>query len=337
LQVNALIISNNPNRASFRQRIGAYLDILRTNGIDCEVAKLPGKLFARWKLFRQTRKFDGVFLHRKCLNFFDAFALRKYAKKIIYDFDDALMYSVRHPERDSRSHFTRFRRTAKPADMVTAGNAYLAEHARKFNRYVHVLPTGLDMKAYATETKPENNGKIRLVWIGSPSTLDYLAAIKPALEELGLRFDNVILRIICDKFFELKNMRVEKHPWSLEKEAMDLLSSDIGISPLPDDRFTRGKCEFKILQYASAGLPVIASPVGVNAEYVRDGVTGFLAANNRQWVEKLACLIENQQLRKRMGQENLIHAESFDIHVIGKQLADLVVRCLRTTTTTSAI
>jgi glycosyltransferase involved in cell wall biosynthesis len=324
-----LILTNNPNRASFRQRIEVYLDTLRENGINCEIATFPFGYLARWKLFRRARQFDGVFLHKKKLNLLDAFCLCKYSKKIIYNFDDAVMYSEKNPNRDSWSRLIPFRRTVKLADMVIASNSYLAEHAKKFNTKVEVLPTGLDIKAYKTDNKIESDGKIRLVWIGSKSTLRYLTEIKPALEEIGSRFENVILRIICDEFFELKNMPVEKRHWSLEAEAADLAASDIGLAPLPDNRFTRGKCGFKILQYASAGLSVVASPVGVNSEYVHDGVTGFLVTNLSQWSDRLARLIKNPTLRETMGAAGRKSVRNFDIAVIGKQLCILLKKVLQ--------
>jgi glycosyltransferase involved in cell wall biosynthesis len=179
------------------------------------------------------------------------------------------------------------------------------------------------------ETKPENDGKIHLVWIGSKSTLQYLAQIKPAIEEIGARFDNVILRIICDDFFNLQNMRVEKHQWSKHTEAFDLITSDIGLAPLANDRFTKGKCGYKILQYQAAGLAVVASPVGVNAEYVQDGVTGFHATNPSQWIDKISELIENAELRKKMGQEGNVHVQRFDLNIIAKQLAGMIKECLK--------
>jgi len=327
--MNLLILTNNLNRASFKQRIAVYLDTLRRGGIDYEVAQLPSGTLARRKLFKRAADFDSVFLHKKKLNFVDAFWLRRYSRKVIYNFDDAIMYSDKNPELYSRSHFIPFRRSVKLADIVIAGNSYLAEHARKFNARVEVLPTGLDTKAYRVDTKPKNDGKIRLVWIGSKSTLKYLAEIKPALEEIGSRFDNAILRIICDDFFDLQNMEVEKHQWSEETQVIDLATSDFGLAPLPDNRFTRGKCGFKILQYAAAELPVIASPVGVNAEYVCDGVTGFHAINTSQWVDKISELIENAELRKRMGREGRAKVKNFDIDVLGKRLLDLIVRALQ--------
>ena len=327
--MNLLILTNNPSRASFRQRIAIYQDFLQANGINCEAMRIPSASLARRRLFRQAAKYNGVFLHKKGLNFIDAFFLHKYGKKIIYDLDDAIMYKDKTPERDSRVRFRRFARSAKLADMVIAGNSYLAEHALRFNRNVVVLPTGLDISAYKVQTGIQNDGKIRLVWIGSRSTLKYLAEIKPALEQIGSRFSNVILRIVCDDFFDLKNMEVEEIQWSQEKQAMDLATSHIGLAPLPDNRFTRGKCGFKILQYQAAGLPVVASPVGVNSEYVRQNVTAFLATNNKEWTETITQLIENPRLRREMGNKGLEQVRNFDTNIIGKKLLELIKNCLK--------
>jgi hypothetical protein len=128
------------------------------------------------------------------------------------------MYSPNHPATGRTSHFRLFRRTIKLADTVIAGNSYLAEHAKKFNNNVHILPTGLDTNQYSVENPPTTDGKTRLVWIGSKSTLKYLAEIKPALENVGAKYPNVVLRIICDDFFDLKNMEVEKCPWPLQNQ-----------------------------------------------------------------------------------------------------------------------
>ena len=323
-----LVLTNNPHRASFRQRIGAYLDTLRANGIDCEVAKLPSGTLARRKLFKKATNFDRVFLHKKGLNFFDAICLAQYSKKLIYDFDDAIMYSPKSPESDSFSHFRPFRRTVKIADLVIAGNTYLAELARQFNPNVKILPTGLDTDSYKVQASPPSDGNIRLVWIGSKSTLKYLAEIKPALEQIGARFDNVILRIICDEFFDLENMQVEKRIWAEQTQAVDLATCDIGLAPLPENRFTRGKCGFKILQYASAGLPVIASPVGVNAEYIQQLENGFIADGNSDWVDKICRLIKDSQLRKQIGQKGMLKVKRFDLRVIGSQLVGQIKDCI---------
>jgi glycosyltransferase involved in cell wall biosynthesis len=213
--------------------------------------------------------------------------------------------------------------------MVIAASVYLAGHALKFNPNVTVLATGIKISDYKIDRHREKNNKVRLVWIGSKSTLDYLAEIKPAIEEVGARFDNVVLRIICDDFFDLENMPVEKLRWSQETRGVNLAECDIGLAPLPDNRFTQGKCSFKVLEYAAAGLPVVASPVGTNSDYVLDSITGFFAANHYHWVSRITQLIEDPQLRQRMGKRALVQAEKHDISAIGKQLADLLNGCLR--------
>ncbi len=322
--MNLSVISNNPRRASFRQRIEIHLAMLRENGIHCEVARLPAGSWARRRLFAQAQNFDGVVLHKKGLNFFDAFWLRKHSRIIIYDFDDAVMYSPKTPERGSFSRFRRFRRSVQAAGLVIAGNSYLAAQAKRFSPHVEIVPTGLNMDDYQARTDAESDGKIRLVWIGSKSTLRYLAEIVPALSKIGSQFSNVVLRIICDEFLEVPNLKVEKCQWSSAKQAADLAACDIGLAPLPDNRFTRGKCGFKILQYGACGLPVIASPVGVNAEYVLDGVTGFHARSIPEWIDRISQLVGNRQLRAQMGREGRVRVERFDVKIVGGQLLRLL-------------
>jgi glycosyltransferase involved in cell wall biosynthesis len=321
-----LILTYNLERPSFRQRVELHLDTLRNAGIDCEVCLYPRGSFERRKVLKRCCDFDAVLLQKKTLNFFDAFLLRHYARKVIFDFDDAIMYSADEPDKECspRKYNRPFERTVKLSDLVIAGNSYLAQLAERFNSNVEVVPTGLDISHYKLDSQPEKDGKIRLVWIGSQSTLKYLKQITPALEIIGKRFDNVVLRIICDSFFELQNMRVERCHWSLETQSADLVGSDIGLSPLEDDRFTRGKCGFKILQYAAGGLPVVASPAGVNSDFVKVGSTGLLASSMSEWVDALAELIEKPMLRKNMGENNLSFVKDFDAYVVGRKLTELI-------------
>jgi glycosyltransferase involved in cell wall biosynthesis len=323
-----LVISNNPDRASFRQRIGVYLEMLRDRRIDSEVHTLPAGMLRRRRVFQAAEAFDGVLLHRKMLNAWDAFWLGRYARRVAYDFDDAIMYSDRKPERDSRLRFRRFGKSVSLSHLVIAGNQYLADQARKYNPNVCVLPTAVELGAYPAPVPPLNDGNVRLVWIGSRSTLRYLHEIAPALEELGRRQKNVVLRIICNEFLDLMAMGVEKRIWSKQTEAVDMAGSDIGLAPLPDNRFTRGKCGFKILQYQAVGLPVVASPVGVNGEYVRDGVSGFLATDRSQWIARLSELVQNAELRRTMGKAGRKDVERFDMAAIGGRFCELIERCL---------
>jgi hypothetical protein len=322
-----LILSHNPQRASFRQRIGIYLPKLQAKGITCTVEKIPAGWIDRWKLFSQAGRFDAVLLHKNMLNFWEAYVLTKHARKIIYDFDDAVMYSPRKPDSLRTSHSRLFRRTLKRVDFAIAGNSWLAQHARPFCENISILPTGLDTGKYDIP-RPPSDGKIRLVWIGSRSTLKYLQMLTPTLEQIGQQYPNVILRIICDTFFDLSKIPVEKCSWSLETEAKDLAACDIGLCPLPDDNFTRGKCGFKILQYFASGLPAIASPVGFNNDLVQPGKTGLLAETNDTWYQALKTLIENADQRRLTGQTARQFSRQFDQELIGQKFCDLITQFL---------
>lgn len=322
--IKLLVIVNNPKRASFRLRFTDFLDYFRREGIFCEVSKLPQNNLQRWKLFKSAQKYDAVLLHRKCLNFFDAKVLARYSRKIIFDHDDAIMYSTSRPESDRTSHFRLYRRTIRMVDCVIAGNEYLAEHARRFCRHVHVVPTGVDAKAFEQERPLKKDDEVRLVWIGSISTLRYLAELKPVLEQIGKNHTRVVLRIIADQFFDLENMVVQKHTWSLENQVFDLLDCDIGLAPLPDDRFTRGKCGFKILQYFAAGLPVVASPVGVNEKFIKESNAGILAATPQQWRSALEKMIEDVPTCRQMGQNGKRYVQAYDTSLVAKQFCESV-------------
>ncbi len=325
-----LVITNNDSldQPSFRQRIALYLDLLRKRGIDCQVARLPQDALERRALYATARRFAGILLHRKLLTAWDAFWLRRLGGTVIYDFDDAIMYSDRQDGRVDRIRSHRFRRAVALSRLVIAGNEYLAEHARRYNTHVEILPTGLDVGAYPAGTPRATDGTIRLVWIGGGHVLKHLRGIVPALEELGQRFPQARLRIISSEFLGLQSMPVERRPWSRETEVTDLVTSDIGLAPLADDPFTRGKCAFKILQYEAAGLPVVASPVGVNERYVRHGATGFLVRDLSQWVDRIAALIENSDLRTALGRAGRRDVERFDVNVLGERFCRLLRECL---------
>jgi len=324
-----LILTNNPERASFRQRVGVYLDLFAHHGIEHEVAVLPKGFFARRRLFRRGGDFDGVFLHKKTLTSLDIGCLRRHSRKLIYNFDDAVMYSDKRPGVHSRTHASRFRRTVQQADLVIVGSRYLGDLARPFNANVRVLPLGLDLRDYGVDSLPAPDGKLRLVWIGSESTVAYLETLWPALDRIMARFGHVVLRVIGDAFPAWPDLPMEQVPWSPQSRRTMLATSDIGLAPLPDNPFTRGKCSFKVLEYSASGLPVVASPVGTNAEYVRDGVTGFLATTMDDWVDKITQLTENPERRRSMGRAGAELARRFDVRVIGEELCSLISTCLQ--------
>jgi len=323
-----LVLTNNAERASFRQRIGAYLAPMRDEGIEASVEILPRGMWARSRLFVRAGAFDGVLVHKKGLNVVDAHLLRKHARRIIYNYDDAVMHSDRRPERRTRSHFVPWRRMVRLSDAVIVGSEHLARLGRAYNRQVHVVPLGLRVGDYACDAAKPGDGKVRLVWIGSASTLDYLRALKPVLEAIGARRGNVVLRQICESFLDLDSMPVEKLVWDSGKRGEHLGTADIGLAPLPDNPFTRGKCSFKVLEYGAAGLPVVASPVGTNAEHIVEGVTGLLAGSPAQWEAHLVRLIEDAALREKMARAGRLHAAGYDVSLIAPRLISVIAQAI---------
>jgi glycosyltransferase involved in cell wall biosynthesis len=224
--------------------------------------------------------------------------LRLLSRRLIFDLDDAIFTTSRGP---SRGRARRFEVMARTCDGVWAGNDYLAEHARAFNPSVAVLPTALDPEQYSVRVEQPPDS-IDLVWIGSSSNRQYLAAILPALGEAGAAVPRLRLKVIADFELPAAPLRTISRAWSGATEARELASSHIGIAPLSDDPWTRGKCGFKLLQYMAAGLPAISSPVGANARILVHGTTGFLAAGALEWIDAIRRLSADPELRGRMGQ-----------------------------------
>jgi glycosyltransferase involved in cell wall biosynthesis len=186
---------------------------------------------------------------------------------------------------------------------VIAGNAFLAEHAARWTAEprVHIIPTCVDPQRYPL-AEPKRSGEgVELVWVGSASTLRGLQAIAPLLEDIGRNVPGVRLKLLCDRFLQLCHLPVHPALWSEAREAEEIADADIGISWIPDDLWSRGKCGLKVLQYMAAGLPVIANPVGVHCEMVRHGETGFLAQMPEQWIEAVRRLAHDPHLRRQMG------------------------------------
>jgi glycosyltransferase involved in cell wall biosynthesis len=191
---------------------------------------------------------------------------------------------------------------ARVCDRVIAGNAHLASLVKRFGGRVAVVPTCVDDQRLTPRRKHRFGGKVVIGWIGSRSTLIYLEGLREVFEEISHRYGaSVLLKVVCDAFPAPLGLEVVEKAWRLEDELEDLRSFDIGIMPLSDDVWTRGKCGFKLLQYMAVGVPVVASPVGVNRQIIRHARNGLLADDDKQWIEMLAALIENVALRYNMG------------------------------------
>ncbi|MDP3789851.1 MAG: glycosyltransferase family 4 protein, partial [Candidatus Omnitrophota bacterium] len=198
---------------------------------------------------------------------------------------------------------------------VIAGNNYLKDFALQFNKNAVVMPSSVDTEKYKPVPCEADKSQIVIGWIGSNTTETFLYDLEETFVSLSDKYKNLVFKIVGAKFqsHELKN--VVNKEWALSEELSDLQSFDIGIMPMPDNLWTKGKCGFKAILYMACGIPVVASPVGANLEIIDDGTSGFLARDNKEWTDKLSALIENASLREKIGKnarEKIIKKYSLD-------------------------
>ena len=260
-------------------------------------------------IFRSL-SYDVVFIHREAFptkDYLFEVLFRIFGRKVIYDFDDSIFLKK----------YKKVRKTITMADYVITGNSFLESYALALNGKVEVIPTSIDTDKYRPAAKIRRNSNIIIGWIGTPTTSSYLLEIKDVFSTLINKYKNIEFRTIGAEFSVVKDLPVINKPWYLHTEIQDLQEFDIGIMPMPDNNWTKGKCAFKIVQYMSMEIPVVASPVGMNNEVIKDGVNGFLAASDKEWIEKLSLLIENRKLRERLGKNGRVVVEerySLDIN-----------------------
>ena len=289
----------------WRFRLEQFQPWLIESGIDLTPHAIPRGFWARHALFSRLRQSDAVFVQRKLFSVMARRSLRRYVNKIIYEIDDAVMYrdsfSARGPH--SRTRRARFAGMCAIADRAIVGNEFLKGETLRYlpADRVDVVPTCVDTGFYKPKTDHGPKEVVTLGWIGSSSTLRGLMEVHGLLEDIGRRHKNIRLKIIADAAFECLELPVVHKPWAREDEPADLASCDIGISHVPDDVWSRGKCGLKVLQYMACGLPVIANPVGVHNEMIHDGKEGFLCVTHTQWREAVEALVADPDARERMG------------------------------------
>jgi glycosyltransferase involved in cell wall biosynthesis len=291
-----------------------YLEVLYQRG-----KRLPGTVaaaYARRLITLLTcRDNDLVWIEKELLPWFPAsleHLLLGHRVPYVVDYDDATFHNYdRHPNPLVRRLFGRkIDRIMSHAAWVVAGNEYLAERARCAGaRRVTVLPTVIDLDRYPNPTSVRPPRPFTIGWMGSPSTRRYLEAIRPALARMSsLHAAKVVL--IGSGAVRWEDVDVEVRPWSETSEVADLRSCDVGIMPLDDTPWERGKCGYKLIQYMACGLPVVASPVGANCSIVRDGETGYLADTPEAWYRALDRLGMDSLLRQQMGAAGRLRVET---------------------------
>lgn len=225
---------------------------------------------------------------------------------VVYDFDDAIFLPNTSETNRIVSFFKYPQKVAtiiRRSDHVIAGNRYLADYARAHNDAVTVIPTCVDTTKLVPRLAQADDAAPPIVgWIGSPTTAPYLLGLGDVLRRVRRAHPTVLRVSGAGRDVEMPGVDVSNLPWSLDEEVSLFNGCDIGVYPMPDDEWTKGKCGFKAIQFMSCGVPVVASAVGVNREIIEDGVNGYLASTEDEWVEKIGRLAADSTLRRRMGE-----------------------------------
>lgn len=288
----------------------------------------------------RAERYDAAVLYREVASLGPAIYERVLAHRrvpVVLDFDDAIWLPTPSGPRSVNGRFSRLRfagktRTiARLASAVTVGNTYLAEWSRRFCRDVTVVPTTIDLARYSVQPSLRNRDRFVIVWMGSFSTLKYLELVRRPIERLAAE-RRVEVRVVCDRPFEpgfagATNTFVR---WTADGEARDIGQAHVGIMPLDDTEYSRGKCACKALQYMAAGRACVVAPVGVNADIVKHGVNGLLAADDAEWYEALRALAEDEALRDRLALRGRATVEDgFSSEVGAAAFAEVIERVAR--------
>jgi glycosyltransferase involved in cell wall biosynthesis len=267
--LNLLVLSfRNPDVPSRRFRVHAFEPCWKQAGLSYEIKGLSDGLLPRWMTLLRLPRAKTVLLQKKLMRPSEFNRLKAGAEKVIYDFDDAVYLNPKVRDR--------FEHIVRNSDAVFAGNRVLAEAARPYNRNTVIVPTGLNLDTYRPIQREKGDSPV-IGWIGTRHNLKNLYGLSSVLKKMRGRGTRFRLHYICDRPDPLLNADGWQHvPWSEGSERDSLAGLDIGLMPLADNEYNRGKCGFKIIQYMAMGIPAVASPVGFNRELITHGRDGFL-------------------------------------------------------------
>jgi hypothetical protein len=349
----ALLTKYGSLAASTRQRFQQYEPYLLESGLETELHPLlddeylqelysKGKRHRGHMASRYLDRFrwllsgpdvDAIWLHCELFPYLPGLieSLARWpGKPIIFDYDDAIFHNYDlHSNRMIRAFLgCKMRNTISGANMAFCGNEYLEAYARPLCRQIEIVPTVVDTTAYLPGTNMRSSADLtKIGWIGTPSTwAEYMTDMLPMLAQVAAKGEARLAIMGADR-------KAASHPlvdivdWSEAGEVPFLQSMDIGVMPLTDTPWARGKCGYKLIQYMACGLPVVASPVGVNKDIVEHGVNGFLAETDKEWRSAIETLLSDAELRRRMGAAGRTKVEeSYSLQVWGPRVAQMLRR-----------
>ena len=323
-----LALTEGGDFVCYRYRLAAFAPFLAAADWMLEPCPRPRGPREFASMLQAMRAADAVVIQRRLFNAAKAWLIRRAARVLLFDFDDAVY------DRDSNSprgatnpvRRSRFQRIVRMADACLAGSEHLRREAvTSGGRQVHLMPTCVDPSRYEIAAHDRPPGAVELAWIGSPSTAPSLLDAQPCLLAAATAATDVDLHLICDGAPRDVGMSARHSAWSSLTEAADLARADIGVAWLPDHPWSAGKCGLKVLQYMAAGLPVVANSFGIHRELVEHGRTGFLADTPAAWREAVATLAAAPDLRRKMGRAARVRAErAWSVQGWGPRFVEIV-------------
>jgi len=336
--------------ASTRQRFVQMQPYLEAQGIDIDISPLLDQAYMKATLEQKgsvkmhpivasyvkrlsallmQRSFDFLWVQYEVFPYLPSvFERMAYfsGKPVVYDLDDAIFHRYdQHANRMIRQVLgQKLRPLLQSADLALCGNRYLKEYVARDCQHTKIVPTTVDVQRYVVAEKENKKPSTVIGWIGSPSTWEYVEPLVPVLSRL-VEQEAVEVKMVGAGARDLPGAGFVQRDWAEQDEVPQIQSMDMGVMPLRDDPWARGKCGYKLIQYMACGLPVVASPVGVNTEIVEHGVNGFLASTDDEWREALQTLIRSPELRAEMGRAGRAKVERhYSLQVHGPKVAEWI-------------
>jgi glycosyltransferase involved in cell wall biosynthesis len=337
-RIRVAALTGGEKAPSARFRVRQLIPSLKNNGIDLDekmphVAAVPpanrklrpiwgfAALVERIPYVIDTYRYDAVILQRELLSTLSTLeCLTKHPR--ILDVDDAIFL---------RRNGVTAARLARWSDLVVCGNDFLAETFCRWNNNIEVIPTAVDATRFRPrEESSDIDRRMIIGWIGTSGNFKYLREIETALESIMKREPHVYFRVVADRepsFGGILRERLEYIPWSAEIEVESIQEMTVGIMPLSDDEWCRGKCSYKMLQYMACGIPVVVSPVGMNGLVLAQAEVGLAAETKSQWIDNLMQLLHSVEQRREFGKNGrrLILVQ-YDVPIIATRLASCLKR-----------
>ena len=324
--MNVRFIISSPERPSARVRVVNLLSELQKHGVRGEAVTFPRGLRDRFRMLRGCRDCNVVVLHKRMLLPPHLLVLRHAAPVLVFDFDDAVfLRDVWPPDPNanwrSLSRSLKFRMVTTHSDMVLAGNEYLLAEARKHQPRSHVLPSAVPVSGVPQRSARGENPVPVVGWVGTEGSLLYVERIAGILQRVASEHP-FELRIISNVEFSIPGVDCRNIRWQKETQEAEIAEFDVGLMPLSDDPWARGKCAYKLLQYMAGGVPFVASAVGMNVEVAAGDTAGFAASDDEDFGEKLLVLLREPERRLGMGATARQLAEDrYSIEAVAASLA----------------